>query len=86
MTKREHRELLTQQWTDFLSHPSVEHSLNVRMELTLKQRYATELSKKPTLEERYLLNEVRRTVAAHEETRKYGQVVDGAERWPLRSR
>jgi hypothetical protein len=28
----------------------------------------------------------RRTVAAHEETRKYGPVVDGAERWPLRSR
>lgn len=58
MTKREQ---LIAEWETFLSHPSVEHSLNVRMELTLKQRYATELSKTPTLEERYLLNEVRRT-------------------------
>lgn len=45
----------------FLSHPSVEHSLNFRLELTMKQRYATELSKKPTMEERFLLNEVLRT-------------------------
>ncbi|HPW21171.1 MAG TPA: hypothetical protein PLE61_10195 [Vicinamibacterales bacterium] len=32
------RERLTTEWTEFLSHPSVEHSLNLRLELTLKQR------------------------------------------------
>jgi hypothetical protein len=34
---------LEKQWIAFLSHPSVEHSLNLRVDLTLKQRRATEL-------------------------------------------
>jgi hypothetical protein len=40
MTKRER---LIDEWTEFLSHPSVEHSLNVRLELTMKQRRNSEL-------------------------------------------
>jgi hypothetical protein len=43
MTNIERSEQLTQEWTNFLSHPSVEHSLNVRVELTLKQRRDSEL-------------------------------------------
>ena len=43
MSQRERREQLTQEWTNFLSHPSVEHSLNVRLELTLKQRRDSDL-------------------------------------------
>jgi hypothetical protein len=34
---------LENQWIHFLSHPNVQHSLNLRVELTLKQRRATEL-------------------------------------------
>jgi len=34
---------MTQEWKNFLSHPSVEHSLNVRLELTLKQRRESDL-------------------------------------------
>ena len=40
MTKREQ---LIEEWKTFLSHPSVEHSLNVRLELTLKQRLNSDL-------------------------------------------
>lgn len=40
MTKREG---LIDEWKQFLSHPSVEHSLNLRLELTLKQRRKSEL-------------------------------------------
>jgi len=43
MTHRERREQLTLEWKNFLTHPSVEHSLNVRMELTLKQRCDSDL-------------------------------------------
>ncbi len=43
MTNRERKERLTQEWTQFLSHPSVQHSLNVRLELTLKQRRDSDL-------------------------------------------
>jgi hypothetical protein len=34
---------LENQWIDYLSQPTVEHSLNLRVELTLKQRRASEL-------------------------------------------
>jgi hypothetical protein len=40
---------LENQWIDYLSHPNVQHSMNLRVELTLKQRRATELeTRRPT--------------------------------------
>lgn len=41
--EKANRHALAQQWIDFLNHPTVEKSLNVRIDLSLRQRRKSEL-------------------------------------------